>query len=165
MWELYRNQVDGTHTKQLWEQFIDHRNIHIVELDDIQFGFRKGRSTTEPIFALRILQEKYREKGKDLHMVFVDLEKAYDSVPGLDLVVVEKERNTGAVCRHNTGQVSEYSDDTTEYFDIEVGLHQGAALSPLLLIIVMDVLASEVAHIHHGGCYLQMTLLCVQSQV
>ena len=33
---------------------------------------------------------------------------------------------------------------TTGYFDVEVGLHQGSALSPLLSIIVMDVLASEV---------------------
>ena len=34
--------------------------------------------------------------------------------------------------------------DTTEYFDIEVGLHQGSALIPLLFITVMNVLASEV---------------------
>ena len=34
--------------------------------------------------------------------------------------------------------------DTTSYFDIEVGLHQGAALNPLLLIIVMDVLLKNV---------------------
>ena len=28
----------------------------------------------------------------------------------------------------------------TEYFAIEVGLHQGSALSPLLFIIIMDIL-------------------------
>ena len=52
-----------------------------MELDGVQFGFRKGRSTTEPIFALRILQEKNREKGKYLYMACVDLEKSYDRVP------------------------------------------------------------------------------------
>ena len=31
----------------------------------------------------------------------------------------------------------------TEYFELKVGLHQGSALSPLLFIIIMDVLAEE----------------------
>ena len=58
---------------ELWEIIIDQRIRQIVELDDIQFGFRKGRSTTEPIFvfALRILQEEYKEKGKYLHKLYL----------------------------------------------------------------------------------------------
>ncbi len=52
-----------------------------MELRNIQFGFRRGMSTTEPIFAPRILQEKYQERKKDIHMVFVDLDKSYDRVP------------------------------------------------------------------------------------
>ena len=38
-------------------------------------------SITEPVFALRQLQEKCREKNNDLHMVFVDIEKAFDRIP------------------------------------------------------------------------------------
>ena len=32
---------------------------------------------------------------------------------------------------------------STEYFGVKVGLHQGSALSPLLFISIMDVLAEE----------------------
>ena len=58
---------------------IENRIREIVESRNIQFGFRRGSmSTTEPIFAMRIIQEKYQERKKDIHMVFVDLEKAYE---------------------------------------------------------------------------------------
>lgn len=35
-----------------------------------------GKSTMDATFALRLPVEKYREKRKTLHMVFIDLEKA-----------------------------------------------------------------------------------------
>ena len=53
----------------------------IVDIDSMQFGFRPGRGTTDAIFILRQLQEKYMAKGKLLYFAFVDLEKAFDRVP------------------------------------------------------------------------------------
>ena len=38
-----------------------------------------GKSTRDALFALRVLMEKYRGQ-KELHCVFVDLEKAYYKV-------------------------------------------------------------------------------------
>ena len=43
-----------------------------------QAGFRTGRSTTEQIFNLRILCERYLQHQQDLHHVFVDFKKAFN---------------------------------------------------------------------------------------
>ena len=49
---------------KLWERMIEARLREIPKIADNQFRIRPGKSTTEPIFALRMLQEKYREKNK-----------------------------------------------------------------------------------------------------
>ena len=43
-----------------------------------QAGFRAGRSTTEQIFNLRILCEKYLRHQQDLYHVFIDFKKAFE---------------------------------------------------------------------------------------
>ena len=43
------------------------------------------KSTTDAMFALRVLMEKYREGQKELYCVFVNLEEAYDKVPREEL--------------------------------------------------------------------------------
>ena len=45
-----------------------------------QAGFRAGRSTTEQIFNLRILCEKYLQHQQNLYHVFIDFKKAFDRV-------------------------------------------------------------------------------------
>ncbi|KAK3574385.1 hypothetical protein QTP86_006574 [Hemibagrus guttatus] len=80
-----------------------------------------------------------------------DLEKAYDRVPREELwycmrksgvaekyvrVVQDMYERSRTVVRCAVGQ--------TEEFNVEVGLHQGSALSPFLFAIVMDQLSAEV---------------------
>ena len=55
--------------------------IRQLVIDDSQFGFIPGRGTTDTIFVVRQLQEKYLAANKRLHMAIVDLEKAFDRVP------------------------------------------------------------------------------------
>ena len=45
-----------------------------------QAGFRAGRSTTEQIFNLRMICEKYFQYHQDLYHVFIDFNKAFERV-------------------------------------------------------------------------------------
>jgi hypothetical protein len=49
-------------------------------LPESQCGFRASRSTIDPIFTLRQLQEKSIEQQRPLYMVFIDFTKAFDTV-------------------------------------------------------------------------------------
>ncbi|KAK3510502.1 hypothetical protein QTP70_009139 [Hemibagrus guttatus] len=140
-----------SHTMKLWERVVEARLRKVVEICDQQYSFMPRKSTTDAIFALRILMEKYRDGQRELHCVFVDLEKVYDRVPREELcycmrksgvaekyvrVVQDMYERSRTVVRCAVGQ--------TEEFKVEVGLHQGSALSPFLFAMVIDQLSEEV---------------------
>ena len=68
-------------TMKVMERVIEEMIRKRVNIDMMQFGFMPGRGTTDAIFIVRQLQEKYLNKKKELYFVFVDLEKAFDRVP------------------------------------------------------------------------------------
>ena len=61
------------------ERIVDSLIRQVVSIHDSQFV--SGRGTTDAIFVIRQLQEKYLAANKRLYVAFVDLEKAYDQVP------------------------------------------------------------------------------------
>ena len=117
-----------------------------------QFGFMPGRSTTDPIFILKQTSEKHRGGQKNIRVVtFIDLEKAYNSIPREEIWRSSRERNVPekyirlvqdmyqgckTVVRSAAGE--------SNSFGVEVGLHQGSALSPYLFLLLMDVLTEDV---------------------
>ena len=123
----------------------------MVNISDRQYGFQPGKSTIQPLFCLRMLQEKHRDFGKELHVLFVDLEKAYDRVPseliwyslrrkGVPEAYINIIRDMCAGCKTSVMT----SAGKTKGIEIEVGLHQGSALSPLLFMIIIDVITEEI---------------------
>ena len=68
-------------SKVLLKIILNRLKPHVEQLvSREQAGFRKGRSTTEQITNLRILCQKYKEKGRNLYHHFIDFRKAFDRV-------------------------------------------------------------------------------------
>ena len=122
-----------------------------------QAGFLMGRSTTEHIFNLRVLMEKYQQHQQDLYHVFIDFEKAFDRVwhaalwttmhkfnIGANLITIIKslyEKATSAVL---------YNGNTGDWFRTNVGVRQGCLLSPTLFNIFLEKIMTDALENHEG---------------
>ena len=142
------------------------RQVQVVSIDDSQFGFVPGRGTTDAIFVVRQLQEKYLAANKRLYMAFVDLEKAFDRVPrkviwwalrklGVDELIVRLVQGMYSNARSRVRVGEGYSEE----FEVKVGVHQGSVLSPLLFIIVLEAFYVSSAVGSHGRTSMLTTLL------
>jgi hypothetical protein len=70
-----------SHTMKLWGRIIEHRLRGVTNVTENQFDFMPERSTMEAFFFIRQLMERCKEQKKDLHMIFIDMEKTYDKMP------------------------------------------------------------------------------------
>ena len=133
---------------KLLERVLDSYIRKMVNIDDMQFGFVPGRGTTDAIFIVRQLQEKYLAVNKPLYFAFVDLEKAFDRVPrkvlwwalrscGVEEWAVRIIQAMYSNARSRVRVNGQYSEE----FGVGVGVHQGSVLSPLLFILVLEALS------------------------
>jgi hypothetical protein len=140
-----------SHTMKLWERIIEHRLRGVINVTENQFGFMPGRSTMEAIFLIRQLMERCREQKKDLYMIFIDVEKAYDKVSRNDMWwALQKHKVSSKYITlikdmyNNVMTSVRTSDGDTNDFSINIGLHQGSALSSYLFALVMDEVTRDI---------------------
>lgn len=157
---------------KIYERILERRlrNILDSQLEESQSSFRRGRSSQDHVFTVRQLIEKRRLQGKNLYLAFVDIQKAFDSVPrkiiwqslrerGIQERLSSNIRNiyrmTRSYVRKDNGQ--------SEEFVTKDGLRQGGVLSPILFIMIMDDILKEVQtkvkRIHVG--FRNMSPVCI----
>ena len=108
-------------------------------LPESQCGFRKGRSCTDMIFVVRQLMEKSWEHRAKTFFTFIDLKKAYDSVPrrGMWLVlkklgVPEKTVNLIRAFHTNMKAKIRLDGELLEDINVENGVRQSCCMAPVL---------------------------------
>ena len=98
-----------------------------------QAGFSAGGSTTEQIFNLRILGEKYLQHQQNLYHVFIDFKKAFDRVWHEALWVTNASIIRAILNLYDKAQSAVlFNGSTGEWFRTTVGVRQGCLLSPTL---------------------------------
>ncbi len=166
----YRTIKLMEHAMKLAERVLEARIRRVVDVSEEQYGFRPGRGTTDAAFVVRQLQEKYLEKRKELFMVFIDLEKAFDRVPRKVIEYALRKKGVAecmvrAVMQMYKEASAVVADDGvwSGRFEVGVGVHQGSVLSPLLFICVLDVLTDGVRGLCRSLMYADDVVLIGES--
>ena len=116
-----------------------------------QSGFRKGRGGLENVYVIKEIIERNRKQGTELYLIFLDLEKAFDTVNrqklmrllthiGVDEKIIEviKQMYIENKMKFTLGNVS------TAWLENNVGVRQGCVMSPTLFNIYLEELLVRI---------------------
>ena len=127
-------------------RLVQNRLREVVEeiLPESQCGFRQSRGCTDMIFVVRQCIEKLYELREKGFLIFIDLKKAYDSVPraALWLILAKAGLPDGLITiirsfHDGMEAVVAMAGGTTQPIYVDNGLRQGCSLAPLLFNIFM----------------------------
>ncbi|KAE8737278.1 hypothetical protein FOCC_FOCC017260, partial [Frankliniella occidentalis] len=123
---------------------------------EYQAGFRKNRSTTDHIYALRVLLARRKEFQQETHMLFVDFAKAYDSVDRevlwrrlAELDIPQKLIIMMQALSRSTRNRVRAMGFLSDCFETTSGVRQGDSLSPQLFNLALESAVRRVLQLLH----------------
>ena len=119
-----------------------------------QSEFTICQLTMDAIMALRLLAEIHREFGRPLHVAYIHIKAAFDSVdcealwetlktqgtPRFLLRLIKDLRESTTSCIHTV------SSDVADSFPTSSGVRQGCILSPALICCAIDWILRKTVH-------------------
>jgi hypothetical protein len=139
------------------------------QIGEEQFGFRKGRGTRDAIGVLRSIGERYNEKGKNVHVCFIDLEKAFDRVDWEKLLEILKRKGIDWKDRRLIRNLYLKQEITVKVGSSESekciigrGVRQGCCLSPTLFNIYLEEIIRECVDGDQGVCIGGRRIVCIR---
>ena len=118
---------------------------HVLEFDDLQFGFKAKSSTVLCTAMLMETIKYYNHKNSDVHLLLIDASKAFDRVNFVKLFELLYDRHICPVvlCLIMNMYIQSsicvrWQDQISQTFPISNGVKQGGVLSPILFNVYMD---------------------------
>ena len=137
-------------------------------ISDAQFGFRKGRSTVDAMFALLSAVQNYLSNNKRLYVAFVDLKKCFDSIYRNALWLklfragIQGKMLRIIKCMYEKVKSCVKSCNTfSEFFEYSVGLRQGEVISPILVSLFLEDLELYLQNRAESGLLIDDIILII----
>ena len=119
-------------------------------IEENQAGFQKGRGTVEQIFVINQIIEKFLEMDRKVYHVFIDFQKAFDSVRHdilWSVLSIQGVPSNTITLLKNLYEKNECSvrvnGKTSEPFHPELGVRQGCIISPILFNAFLQCIIDE----------------------
>ena len=150
----YRGITISDNIGKLFNKILNNRLINFLDKNNIirkeQIGFMKGCRTTDHMFTLQTLIQKYiKINSKPLYACFVDFKRAFDSVLHVGLLYKLKKAGVGdkfyniiQSMYNNTETCVKSNNLRSEFFKSTIGDRQGDNLSPNLFNLYINDLPS-----------------------
>ena len=139
----------------LYSRVMNLRLTQVVEehslIGEIQNGFRQGRRSADNAFILQTILWKQKFARKRVHMGYIDIQKAYDSINRYKLW--RKLSSLGFGGKFLASLQSIYANDSvvttvngleTRPVFLQRGLRQGCSLSPILFNIYVSDIGNDI---------------------
>ena len=157
----YRGINIASNVGKLFSRIYSERLPEDVEsrglLGEMQFGFRKGRSTLDAVFVLTQMLEKQKKAGKGVAMAFLDLRKAFDRVWREGMWKILEDLGYGGVFLEvvkgmykENRVVAKLGDAQSKWVNLQEGLKQGCNLSPVLFALYVRDLSVKLMESNLG---------------
>ena len=136
--------------------------------DDLQFGFKKGHSTSHAIFSLKSCVDYYLKYHSNVFVTFLDCSKAFDKVSHYGIFLKLMSRGVPLCFLNiiiywylNLFCCCQWSGAKSNYFRILSGTKQGGVISPRIFTLYLDELVARLRARGIGCHVLHLFLACI----
>ena len=164
----YRGITLGSTFSQLFEHCLLIKIGHILESDNLQFGYKRKHSTSHAAFVLKTCVNHFLNNGSGVFVTYMDCSKGFDKVNHSALftklvkrkiplcflrLIVYWYSNLMSNCR--------WKNSFSDYFSVPSGVRQGGILSPYFWAIYVDDLILKLRNSGYGCFISSLFVACV----